>query len=202
VCDRTRAVRNVYPDLSWTYHEFPEGISYLNVDRGGFNAALRARLRTAGGRIAWDHRVTEVEVRAEAAFVRTADGAEKRAPLVIDAGGRHAPSPRLRKLKAEDPEFRQIAIALFFADFPDAAVGFWDRHLYGERGATVSGARASAPGLFRLVLEGGHAEKQADRATPVESFFAHGRALRSMGRVARARRRSASRGRWRRSRIG
>ena len=58
VCDRTRAVRNVYPDLSWTYHEFPEGISYLNVDRGGFNAALRARLRAAGGRIAWDHRVT------------------------------------------------------------------------------------------------------------------------------------------------
>jgi len=169
VCDRTRGVRNVYPDLSWTYHEFPDGISYLNVDRGGFNAALRARLRAVGGRIAWDHRVTDVEVRPEAALVRTADGAEKRAPLVIDAGGRHAPSPRLRKLKTEDPEFRQIAIALFFADFPDAAVGFWDRHLYGERGATISGARIR-PGLFRLVLEADLAEKQSDRAAPDEFF--------------------------------
>jgi flavin-dependent dehydrogenase len=83
VCDRTCAVRNVYPDLSWTYHEFPEGISYLNVDRGGFNAALRARFRAAGGRIAWGRRVTEVDVRPEAAFVRTAEGDEKRAPLIV-----------------------------------------------------------------------------------------------------------------------
>jgi flavin-dependent dehydrogenase len=167
--DRTRAVRNVYPDLTWTYHELPDGFSYLNVDRGGFDGALRARLVAVGGRIGWNARVVGVDVGPDAAVVRTADGAEHRARLVIDAGGRHAPSPRQWKLKTEDPEFRQIAIALFFSDFPDAAVGYWDRHLYGERGATISGARIR-PGLFRLVLEADLAEKQADRAQPVEFF--------------------------------
>jgi len=171
VLDRTTGVRNVYPDLSWTRHEMPPGISYLNVDRGGFDAALRARLRAVGGRIAWSHRVTGLEHHPDEVVVRTAEGAERRAPLVIDAGGRHAPSPRVFKLKTEDPEFRQIAVALFFTELPDAAVGFWDRHLYGERGATISGARIR-PGLFRLVLEADLAEKQADRAAPAE-FFAH-----------------------------
>jgi flavin-dependent dehydrogenase len=142
----------------------------LNVDRGGFDAALRARLRAVGGRIAWGYRVAAIDVRADEAIVRTAEGDERRAPLVIDAGGRHAPAPRLFKLKTEDPEFRQIAVALFFNELPDAAVGFWDRHLYGERGATISGARIR-PGLFRLVLEADLAEKQADRAQPVEFFM-------------------------------
>src|SRR5262245_54307261 len=122
VHDRTRGVRNVYPDGSWTYHDLPAETSYLNVDRGGFDAALRARLAAEGGRIAWEARVTGIDVDADVAVVRTADGRERRAPLVIDAGGRHAPSPRLRKLKIEDPEFKQIAIALFFRAFPDGAV--------------------------------------------------------------------------------
>ena len=169
VLDRTTAVRNVYPDLSWTYHELPGGLHYQNVDRGGFDAALRARLRAVGGRIAWGHRVTAVDVRPDEVVVRSGEGGEWRAPLVSDAAGRHAPSPRLFKLKTEDPEFRQIAIALFFSELPDAAVGFWDRHLYGERGATISGARIRQ-GLFRLVLEADLAEKQADRAAPVDFF--------------------------------
>lgn len=169
VLDRTTGVRNVYPDLSWTYHAFPEGFSYLNVDRGGFDAALRARLVAVGGRIAWDRRVTEMDVRADQAIVRTAKGTEHRTRMIVDAGGRHAPSTRLWKLKTEDPEFRQIAVALFFSDLPGAAVGFWDRHLYGERGATISGARIR-PGLFRLVLEADLAEKQADRAPPADFF--------------------------------
>jgi FADH2-dependent halogenase len=169
VLDRTSGVRNVYPDLSWTYHELPDGVSYLNVDRGGFDAALRARLRAVGGRIAWGRRVTALDVRADEVIVGTVESTEHRTPLVIDAGGRHAPSPRIFKLKTEDPEFRQIAIALFFSDLPNAAVGFWDRHLYGERGATISGARIR-PGLFRLVLEADLAEKQADRTPPVEFF--------------------------------
>src|SRR4029453_16654109 len=167
VCDRTSGVRNVYPDLSWTYHELPGGLHYQNVDRGGFDAALRARLRAVGGRIAWDHRGGTLDVRADEVVVRTAEGDERRAPLVIDAAGRHAPSPRLFKLKTEDPEFRQIAIALFFSELPDAAVGFWDRHLYGERGATISGARIR-PGLFRLRLGADLGDKHADRGPPAD----------------------------------
>ncbi len=29
LCDRFHGVRNVYPDLSWTYHPFPDGLSYV-----------------------------------------------------------------------------------------------------------------------------------------------------------------------------
>jgi flavin-dependent dehydrogenase len=169
VLDRFAGVRNVYPDRSWTFHAFPDGIAYVNVDRGGLDAALRARVAAVGGRIAWGARVTDVVTTADAIVVRTADGNERRAPLAIDAGGRHAPSLRCVGGKVEDPEFRQIAIALFFADFPDGAVGFWDRHFYGERGAMISGARIR-PGLFRLVLEADLADKQADRLRSVDFF--------------------------------
>lgn len=167
--DRTQGVRNVYPDGTWTYHEFPPGFAYLNVDRGGFDAALRARLVAVGGRIAWGARVTDLAFRPDAAIVRTADGAEWRAAVVIDCAGRHAPSLRLLRLKVDDPEFQQIAVALFFRELPDGAVGFWDRHFYGERGAMISGARIR-PGLHRLVLEADLGEKQTDRAN-TGAFF-------------------------------
>ena len=35
VLDRVHRVRSVFPDLSWTMHDFPEGFSYVHVDRGG-----------------------------------------------------------------------------------------------------------------------------------------------------------------------
>ena len=48
VLDRITGFRNVYPDLSWTYHPIPNSVFPVQVDRGGFNAALRRRLVEAG----------------------------------------------------------------------------------------------------------------------------------------------------------
>jgi flavin-dependent dehydrogenase len=51
VLDRITGFRNVYPDLSWTYHPISLPVCPVQVDRGGFNAALRRRLVEAGGRV-------------------------------------------------------------------------------------------------------------------------------------------------------
>ena len=167
--DRITGVRNVYPDLSWTYHPFPEGVSYVCVDRGGLNAALRRRLVEVGGTITWGARITDVELRRDAAVVRTSEGREYTGTLLIDAGGRYSPTIRTLGLKHEDPEFCQIGVALFFESFADAPLNTWDRHLHGDRGVLVSGSRIR-PGLYRYILEADLADRQAARLPPVEFY--------------------------------
>ena len=66
--------------------------------------------------------------------------------MLIDAGGRYAPSLRVLNLKSEDPEFSQIGVAVFFNSFDGTPLNTWDRHLYGVRGAMISGSRIR-PGL-------------------------------------------------------
>src|SRR5271156_4146123 len=56
VLDRITGFRNVYPDLSWTYHPIPSATCPVQVDRGSFNAALRRRLVEAGGRVSLNGR--------------------------------------------------------------------------------------------------------------------------------------------------
>jgi flavin-dependent dehydrogenase len=167
--DRVHGVRNVYPDLSWTYHAFPDGMSYVQVDRGGFNAALRSRLVEVGGRLTWGVRASDVAIQPDAAVVRTTGGGEYAAPLLIDAGGRHSPALRSFGLKSEDPEFSQIGVAVFFESFADTPLHTWDRHFYGHHGAMISGSRIR-PGLYRYILETDLADKQATRLKPVEFY--------------------------------
>lgn len=167
--DRFHGVRNVYPDLSWTYHELPTGGSYVHVDRGGFNAALRAAVVASGGQLQWDARVTDIDIRDDEAVVRGANGDEHSAPLIIDAAGRYSPSLRCFGLKSEDPEFSQIGVALFFESFADTPLNTWDRHFYGEHGKMISGSRIR-PGLYRYILEADLADKQSTRMKPVELY--------------------------------
>jgi menaquinone-9 beta-reductase len=169
VLDRITGFRNVYPDLSWTYHPIASATFPVQVDRGGFNASLRRRLAEAGGRIVWNARVTDLEFRGDAAIAVTADGNRRSARMLIDAGGRYAPSLRALNLKSEDPEFSQIGVAVFFKSFDGTPLHTWDRHLYGVRGAMISGSRIR-PGLYRYILEADLAEKQTDRLGAIEFY--------------------------------
>lgn len=169
VLDRITGFRNVYPDLSWTYHPIPTLECPVQVDRGGFNAALRRRLVEAGGRLLWNARVTDLEFRGDAAAAITADRNRYSARMLIDAGGRYAPSLRVLNLKSEDPEFSQIGVAMFFKSFDGTPLHTWDRHLYGVRGAMISGSRIR-PGLYRYILEADLAEKQSDRLGAIEFY--------------------------------
>jgi menaquinone-9 beta-reductase len=165
--DRFTAVRNVYPDLSFTTHHLPPGIAWVHVDKGGLGRALRARASAVGARLMRGARVTGLAFRPTEAIVETAEGATWTAPLVVDAGGRYAPSLRLLGLKREDPEFRQIGVALFFSSFDGAVPSTWDRHLYGANGAMISGGRIR-PGLYRYICEADLADKQAEGLRPIE----------------------------------
>jgi flavin-dependent dehydrogenase len=169
VLDRITGFRNVYPDLSWTYHPISVPVCPVQVDRGGFNAALRRRLVEAGGRIIWNARVTDLEFRSDAAVAITADFTRHSARMLIDAGGRYAPSLRVLNLKSEDPEFSQIGVAVFFKSFYSTPLNTWNRHLYGVRGAMISGSRIR-PGLYRYILEADLAEKQSDRLGAIEFY--------------------------------
>ena len=169
VLDRITGFRNVYPDLSWTYHPISTPVCPVQVDRGGFNAALRRRLVEAGGRIIWNARVTDLEFRGDAAIAITADFNRHSARMLIDAGGRYAPSLRVLNLKSEDPEFSQIGVAVFFKSFDGTPLNTWNRHLYGVRGAMISGSRIR-PGLYRYILEADLAEKQSDRLGAIEFY--------------------------------
>ncbi|HZC45974.1 MAG TPA: FAD-dependent monooxygenase, partial [Candidatus Acidoferrum sp.] len=169
VLDRITGFRNVYPDLSWTYHPIPTVVCPVQVDRGGFNAALRRRLVEVGGSLIWNARVTDLEFRGDAAIAMTADRNRYSARMLIDAGGRYAPSLRALNLKSEDPEFSQIGVAVFFKSFDGTPLHTWDRHLYGERGAMISGSRIR-PGQYRYILEADLAAKQSDRLGAIEYY--------------------------------
>jgi flavin-dependent dehydrogenase len=169
VLDRITGFRNVYPDLSWTYHPIPTYASPVQVDRGGFNAALRRRLVEVGGRLIWNARVTELEFRGDAAIAITGDRNRYAARMLIDAGGRYAPSLRVLNLKSDDPEFSQIGVAVFFESFDGTPLHTWDRHLYGMRGAMISGSRIR-PQLYRYILEADLAAKQSHRLGAVEFY--------------------------------
>lgn len=171
VLDRIDRVRNVYPDLSWSLHAFPLGFAYVQIDRGGLNAAMRRRLVEAGGRIICETTISQVELRKDAAVVRTREGAEYAAKVLVDAAGRNSPSLNSLNMKEPDPEFRQIAVALFFSSFADTPLHCWDRHFYGEHGAMISGSRIR-PGLYRYILEADLGDKQAAGMKPVE-FYEH-----------------------------
>jgi len=169
VLDRIAGFRNVYPDLSWTYHPIPTVTCPVQVDRGGFNAALRRRLVEVGGRLVWNARVTDLEFRGDAAVAITADRNAHSARMLIDAGGRYAPSLRVLNLKSDDPEFSQIGVAVFFQSFDGTPLHTWNRHLYGMRGAMISGSRIR-PGLYRYILEADLAAKQTDRLGAIEFY--------------------------------
>lgn len=169
VLDRITGFRNVYPDLSWTYHPIPTSVCPVQVDRGGFNAALRRRLVEVGGRLVWNARVADLEFSSDAAIATIADRSRHSARMLIDAGGRYAPSLRVLNLKSEDPEFSQIGVAVFFRSFDGTPLNTWDRHLYGVRGAMISGSRIR-PGLYRYILEADLAEKQTDRLGAIEFY--------------------------------
>ena len=169
VLDDFTAVRNVFPDGTWIGIPLPAGLRFIHVDRAGMESAQRAPARATGVELRHEVRVTDVCFAADRAVVRSACGSEFAGRVLLDAGGRASPTLRKLGLRQEEPEVRQIAVALFFESFDGAPLHTWDRHFYGEHGAMISGARIE-PGRWRYVLEADWADKEASGQQPVAFF--------------------------------
>jgi flavin-dependent dehydrogenase len=169
VLDPFESVRTVWPDLSFTRSFLPDGFHYLHVDRGGFNAALRNRLIEVGGDLRTGVRIRDVELGHRCVIASTDEGERVEAPLLIDAAGRTSPVVRHLGLKVDEPEFRQIGVALFYEHVEGTPLRTWDRHFHGTGGTMISGSRIR-PGLYRYILEADLADKQAAHARPAEWF--------------------------------
>jgi flavin-dependent dehydrogenase len=171
VLDEMRAVRNVFPDMRWITYPFPDGFRYYHVDRAGLDAALRARTQRSGAALYCDARVDDVELRADRAIARSADGREWTARLLVDASGRNSPVLRRFRLKRDETCVRQIGVAIFFDAFDGTLLHAWDRHFTGGPGGMISGSRM-APGQFRWILETDLDAKQASGMQPA-AYFEH-----------------------------
>lgn len=152
------ALRQHWPNGRITHDPLPRGLCYWQIDRGRFDRALFALAREVGVDARDGHRVRDV-LRDERGVVRgvTAQaGGEPerpwRAPLVVDAGGRHSPLLVKLRLKEPDPEFRRAALICFYQEVPDCAPGVWEQHFLGRHDAALKGSLIR-PGLCRFSLE-------------------------------------------------
>ena len=165
--DRFDRVRNVYPD---SVVDPSSSADELDVDSrrqgrprpGAAHSRRRRRCPTGAWRSRRRHRAPGDGSR------RRDRGRHRLDRFAGDRRGRpYAPSLRLLGLKREDPDFGQIGVALFFSSFADAVPDTWDRHLYGDNGAMISGGRIRAQ-LYRYICEADLADKQSEGLRPIE----------------------------------
>ena len=145
----------------------------LHLSRAGRSRRLQRRLAPPDGR---GRRALVVErARGRPGISRRRGDRNHRRPPAAFGAVDHRRRRPLRAeytridLKSEDPEFSQIGVAVFFKSFDGTPLNTWDRHLYGARGAIISGSRIR-PGLYRYILEADLAEKQTDRLGAIQVY--------------------------------
>ncbi len=154
---RTTGVRMRWPNGNVTEDRFPAGRCIRMLDRERFDTALWQAALDAGadGRCGWNVQRLLVQNSGVAGLVARDPGGELveiRAPLVIDAGGRNAPSIlqfNLRRANASD-DF--VVVVLFFDQVPELRDDLWEMHFFGaEAPAVIQGAYVKQ-GLARFGL--------------------------------------------------
>lgn len=150
-------LRQYWPNGRVTHDALPRGLRYWQIDRGRFDRALFALARETGVDARDGHRVRDVlsgDGTIHGVTARNGNGAERafRAPIVVDASGRHSALLSRLRLKAPDPEFRRAALICFYETVPDCAPGVWEQHFLGRHSLALKGSRMRA-GLYRFSLE-------------------------------------------------
>lgn len=151
-------LRHHWPNGRVTDDPLPHGLQYWQIDRGRFDRALFALARAAGADARDGHRARDL-LRDDwgaacGVIARAVGGAERawRAPIVVDASGRHSALLVRLGLKEPDPEFRRAALICFYESVPDCAPGVWEQHFPGRHDAALKGSRMR-DGLYRFSLE-------------------------------------------------
>ena len=181
VLGRASGVRTRWPNGKVTEDRFPAGRSIHTLDRESFDAALWEGARRAGAdtRCGWN---VERLLRQDNAVVGVAASSPEgesvafRAPLVIDAGGRNAPSVSHANLREAELADDFMVVVLFFDQTPGLEAERWEMHFFDRRHpAVVQGAQLGT-GVVRWGLGTSLHLKQSSRLTPEAFFWARLRA--------------------------
>lgn len=153
-------LRHSWPNGRATLDPLPPGLQYWQTDRGRFDRALFALARAAGVEARDGCRVRALlraagdrgAVRGVVTGAGTDAGREWRAPIVVDAGGRHSAILAQLGLKEPEPEFQRIALVCFYEWVPDCLPGVWEQHFLPAHNTAVKGS-LMREGLYRFSLE-------------------------------------------------
>lgn len=164
-----------WPAGDVTVDHFSHGRCILALDREAFDRALWQRAAGAGadGREGWRvERLVLDGATVTGVQARAPDGAlvEIAARLVVDAGGRNAPS--IAQLDLRRPEIGDdfVAVVLFFDNVPAFDADAWEMHFFDPDAPKVmQGARLTGT-VVRFALGTYLRYKQGRRLTP-EAFF-------------------------------
>ncbi|MDP9375420.1 MAG: NAD(P)/FAD-dependent oxidoreductase, partial [Chloroflexota bacterium] len=155
------ALRNRWPNGRVTLDPLPRGLAFWQTDRGRFDRALFALARAEGVDARDGCRVRDVlrdasgddgAIRGVVTGEAAGPGRAWRAPVVVDASGRHSPMLVRLGLKAPDPEFRRVAMVCFYDWVPDCPPGVWEQHFLAVGSTALKGSMMTE-GLYRFSLE-------------------------------------------------
>ena len=173
--NQAHRVRMRWPNGDVTVDRFPNGRYIRTIDRERFDQALWQAAQAAGvdGRCGWNVRGLIVEGEDVGGLVACSPEGETVqivAPLVIDAGGRNAPSIRQFNLRRPELDDDFVAVVLFFDDVADLADDMWEMHFFDRQTPSVIQGARLAPGLVRFGLGAYLHAKQRSGLSP-EAFF-------------------------------
>ncbi len=175
VLSRAGRVRVRWPNGAVTEDCLPGGRSILTLDRECFDETLWHAAMAAGvdGRCGWNADRLLLEDQQVIGVEATTPGGTPvilGAPLVVDAGGRNAPSIRQLELRRPGHGTDFMVVVLFFDSVPELASDRWELHFVKHAThAVVQGAQIG-DGIARFGLGADLRAKQGSGLRP-EDFF-------------------------------
>ena len=165
-----------WPDGTQTVDRFPHGRLIRVLDRERFDTSLWQAAIAAGvdGRAGWNVQRLLVDGEGVAGLVARDPHHELiaiKAPLVIDGGGRNAPSVVQFDLRRAEIGDNFVVVVLFFDEVPELDDDAWEMHFFdSEAPSVIQGARL-AEGVVRFGLGTSLGLKQGSRLRPEEFFW-------------------------------
>jgi menaquinone-9 beta-reductase len=168
-------LRVYWPDGRATEDHLPSGRLVRTLDRGAFDLMLWQAARAAGvdNRCGWSVRqllCQHNQVKGICATDRSGDVIKVRARVVIDAGGRNAPSLRQFDLRRHEHGSDFVVVVMFFDQVPDMQADTWEMHFFDRSLPTVVQGAYLEEGVTRFGLGTYLHAKQGTGLTP-EAFF-------------------------------
>lgn len=168
-------IRARWPNGHESVDCLPHGRSIRMIDRNAFDLALWQAAQAAGvdGRNGWNvQRLLHVGNRCTG-LVALSDSGEQiavEASIVVDAGGRNAPSIQQFNLRRREYGDDFVVVVLFFDQAPGLQDDTWEMHFFDPATPTVVQGAHLTEGIVRFGLGTFLHTKQGSRLSP-EAFF-------------------------------